>query len=326
MAGFVPAGASFVAIQWESRISDDSIARVKPAFALALLLTFPASADIFITKSFVPRRIAIGGTAELRVQLSSPVPTTVTVTDVYPTGLVNAAVAPDTTLCPGATVVAVPGSGSATITANVSNSVCRVTLRVTSSIEGLYKNEIAPGVATATNGDTNSAPARAWLNVGRFLAPVVTKSFSAPTFTVGEPGRLTITLTNPNADFEQNLGSPINGSFTDEFPDGLLVAPQANISTNCGIVTPLNDNSGISFFGEIPEQCTIGVDVVASRPGTFTNVIPAGAISSPDQMPNDETSAVVTALAAAPIPALSPLALALLAIGIAFAAVVLRRA
>jgi uncharacterized repeat protein (TIGR01451 family) len=118
----------------------------------------------------------------------------------------------------------------------------------------------------------------------------VNKSFAPISVVTAQPSTLTITLLNATS------GVATAVALTDNLPSGLVVANPATITTSaaCGTTsTPISvvAASGSSSIvissgripaasGSTPGKCLINVNVVAASAGSYTNTIPANAVSS----------------------------------------------
>lgn len=139
-------------------------------------------------------------------------------------------------------------------------------------------------------------------------APQVAKSFASSQVPPGMPVRMTITLANPNAQAIAGV------AFTDGYPAALINATPVNALNTCGgTLLAANGGGSLSLSGGTilaSASCTVAVDVVVTQPGTVTNTIPAGAVTSDNAGPNAvAATAVLNAAAVAGVPALSEWAL-----------------
>jgi uncharacterized repeat protein (TIGR01451 family) len=123
--------------------------------------------------------------------------------------------------------------------------------------------------------------------------PAVAKAFAPATIGAGGKTTLTVTLTNPNT-------TAITGvSVTDNLPGGMTIANPANATTTCtgGTVTATSSGTTLALAaGTIPASgsCTLKADVTAATAGTYTNTIPAGAVSSSNAGLNTAGSQTLT--------------------------------
>ena len=184
----------------------------------------------------------------------------------------------------------------ATLAANTS---CTVTFSITSATVGTHALTIAAGAVTTANAGSNDVAASSTLTVGGFAPPIVTAAFTPERVARGAMSTLTITIENSNL-------SPLSGvAFRNALPAGLIVGQNLSPSNGCG--GTLLADAGASLFslagGAVPAstRCAVSVAVVAAQPGTHTNVIAAGAVTT--------TQSVANAVAAvAPLTVSSPLA------------------
>jgi uncharacterized repeat protein (TIGR01451 family) len=104
------------------------------------------------------------------------------------------------------------------------------------------------------------------------VTPTLDKSFSPTDLNVGQPSRLTFTITNTD-----ELAAKTGWSFTDTLPAGLAVAEQPSVSTTCGGSGPplaFPGGTSVSLRGDLAAgqaSCTLSVDVTAASAGTYTN-------------------------------------------------------
>jgi uncharacterized repeat protein (TIGR01451 family) len=227
-----------------------------------------------VAKQFNPASIPINGTSTLTITVSNSnaVPLTGTAfTDNLPAGVTTAGAA-TTTCVPGtasqtATSVSLAG---ATIPANGS---CDVVVPVTSAASGVYPNTIPAGGVTTTNGGSNATPATSTLTV--FQPPTLAKQFNPATIPSGANSTLTITVTNPNS-FDMT-----GVAFTDNLPAGVTTMGAA--ATTCVGGTASQTTTSVSLAnGTIPANgsCDVTVVVTSTTPGTVTNTIPAGGVTT----------------------------------------------
>jgi fimbrial isopeptide formation D2 family protein/uncharacterized repeat protein (TIGR01451 family) len=124
--------------------------------------------------------------------------------------------------------------------------------------------------------------------------PSVAKTFAPATIGAGSKATLTVTLTNPNS------ANAITGaSVTDNLPGGMTIANPANASTTCtgGTVTAAPSGTTLALSGgTIPANgsCTLTADVTVATAGSYTNTIPAGAVSSTNAGLNTAGSQTLT--------------------------------
>ncbi len=143
-------------------------------------------------------------------------------------------------------------------------ATCTLSVDVTGTAIGVVNNVTTP--INSTEGGTG-APASASVTV---VAPIsVAQSFSPATVAMNAPSSLTFTLTNGNP-------APINSSFTNQLPPGLVVASPPNVVNNCGGTLGAGPGSPIiSFLNPTlaPGTCTIKVDVQSAIDNVYSNSV-----------------------------------------------------
>jgi len=136
------------------------------SFAPAALVSSPPT----VSKAFMPTSIAVGGTSTITITLTNPnaVPLFgAAFTDTYPANLVNTGTPMGATTC-GAGVVTAANNGTSVALTNgtiPASSSCTVTVNVTSSMVGMYNNQIGVGAVTTANSPANTGTASATLTV-----------------------------------------------------------------------------------------------------------------------------------------------------------------
>ena len=213
-------------------------------------------------------------------------------TDTYPAGMTNTAAPGAATTCLGGTLTAANNGPLVSLTGFTipANSVCIVTVNVTSATAGSYANSIPAGGLTTSAG-SNTTAGTATLTV--LLPPTAAKSFSPPSVATSEESTLTITLTNPNS-------TAITGaSFADTYPANLRNATVPNASTTCAgtvLASPNATNPGTLSLsgGTIPANgsCTVTVQVVSTVNGNYTNN--TGSISTTNAGTGSSVSGILT--------------------------------
>jgi uncharacterized repeat protein (TIGR01451 family) len=238
----------------------------------ATLLSAPT-----VTKSFGPTQIPVNTTSLQTITLTNTSATTVTgvtLSDSYPAGLKNAAAAAAATTCPGGSVTAANGGSSLTLSgASIPGSgSCTVTVNVTSNSAGSYLN--STGGVTSSNA-VSAAAASATLAV--LNPPTAALSFAPASVLVNTSSLLTVTLTNPNST------AISTASFTSSYPSGLVNAASASPATTCsgGVVTAANGGNSLALAGaSIPASgsCTVTVSVTSASAGNY--LTSTGAVST----------------------------------------------
>jgi large repetitive protein len=157
--------------------------------------------------------------------------------------------------------------------------------------------------------------------------PSVSKSFSPASIVAGGTSRLTITLSNANAEAITGV------AFTDTYPAGLTTDTPDNITTTCGGTASSTASSVSLTGGTIPANgsCTVAIDVTAAADGSYVNSIPAGAVTSSNAGSNTAASNTATlSVGAAPpasaaVPTASEWALMLMAAALVVVAMKMMR-
>ncbi|QQP96890.1 prealbumin-like fold domain-containing protein [Lysobacter enzymogenes] len=109
------------------------------------------------------------------------------------------------------------------------------------------------------------------------VTPSITKAASTATLNVGATRRITFTITNTSGDNLRKQG----WDFTDTLPGSVVIAATPNVANACGGTVTAAAGSGTFTLtdGDLPAgtpggtatTCTVAVDVVSNRSGTFTN-------------------------------------------------------
>lgn len=223
-------------------------------------------------------------------------------TDVFPSGIQVYSVPNVTSTCTGGTVTAVSGDGKVSLSgaSMAANSSCTITLQTTSVKFLNLTNVIPAGAVVSNQGYTNPAAVTATLTTLQGLG--VMKAFSPAYVIPNAVTRLKMWLVST---YDQNAPTPLTltgVSFTDTLPAGLVVAAVPNPTTTCvgpggaGVATitaaPGSNLVTLSSATIAPGSiCSTEVDVVAPGAiGTYTNLIPANAIST-DQGPTNSNPA-----------------------------------
>jgi LPXTG-site transpeptidase (sortase) family protein len=170
----------------------------------------------------------------------------------------------------------VPIGGSSTLTyqVNIANTL------------GAHTNQAYGKIGTVqidtTLDTTDNQPATATVTVGS--APIIAKVFSPDTIDVNGVSLLTITLTNNN-------GSALTGAtFTDTYPAEIVNATPLSYTNTCnGTVNASAGGVSVGLSGGIIPangSCSISINVTSSLPGTHTNTIGIGALTTSEGFSN----------------------------------------
>ena len=258
------------------------------AIALFLLPVIAQAADpLEAGLSFQPMTINVGATSSMTIEITNPNPiaaTNLAAADLYPGGIINAALPNATTTC-GGTLSAPPNSSTFTFSGGTlgPNSTCVLTITVLAS-QGLWVNALDPGGVTSSSVPSNAFFSTALLIVNGGpppppvkKAPGVSMTASPSAIHAGKTTTLSIALTNANS-------SAITGvAFATEYPSALINTPDGATSSCGGTAVTKPGSRTLSFSGgTIPAngRCTVDVVIRGSSPGTYTVALPAGSVTS----------------------------------------------
>lgn len=282
-------------------------------------------ASIGIVKQFSPRVIGPGETSRLRITFYNPTAqpvSNVVVSDTLPGGLTVSSPANLANTCGAAVslsnpaIVAVSG-GQIAAGSSGGPASCYIELDVTATAAGDYPNTIAAGELTATQGSTPISNGQPTTDTLRVKSPLLVQKaiadrtldtsspfgFTANAFANGDAGTaytLAIRLRNPNATALTAV------AFSDVLPAGLVVAPTPGVTTSgCGAGVVSAEPSGTSVSlaqGTIAGTgtCQINVSVLSNIPGTYTNTIAAGVVSTYEGVSNAEPTRARIVIASPP--------------------------
>ncbi len=320
--GTVAAGATCSITVSVTATATNTYTNTIPANALSdtqnVTNTTPTTADLTITaplgitKAFSPTSISSGNASTLTITIPNTDAGAVALsgmalTDTLPNGVTVASSPNASTTC-GGTVTATAGSMTVALSGGslAAAATCTIITSVTGIVSGTYTNTIPANALTDTQNVTNSAPTTADLTIS--TPSVISKSFSPATFTTGGTSTLTITIPNTAA----GAVALTNMALTDTLPNGLVVASTPNASTTCGggAVSAAPGATSVSLGGgslAANATCKIVVSVTASSTGSYTNVIPTGALTDTQGVTNTSVATAIVsvtprAVNTAPVP------------------------
>ncbi len=270
-------------------------------FLPLLAFSWLASAAPTFTKTFIPDTIGPGSTSTLRFDITNPdgMPSDmIAFTDNLPAGMTIATPGSASTDCSGFAILSAPDGGTSISLSDgqlAPGASCSVLVNVISSAMPAAGVPVTHmNVSGTLNSTTDSAgPATADLTV---IAerPGFSKSFAPSVISAGQTSTLTLTIDNT-----ANPSGVSTLSFSDNLPSGLVIAPLANASTDCGsatfpaTLTAVPGTSSINLFanGFLPSfpalaamsSCSVTVDVTTDTTGVFVNTtgeLLAGGVSS----------------------------------------------
>ncbi len=210
----------------------------------------------------------------------------------------------DDALPAGVSVAATPGAGNScggTFSPSAGDTVLALTggalaagatceLRVT--VRAITAGTLTGPDVALTSSVATATAAEATLNVTAADAPGFAKAFSPDTVDPGEVSTLTFTIDNG-----ANLIDVGSLAFTDNFPNGMIVADTPDESTTCGdgaVSAPAGGDTVSLSGGTVAagQSCTISVRVQALRAGALENV--SGDLTSDLPVTTPGASAMLT--------------------------------
>ncbi len=253
--------------------------------------TLRITAGVTASKEFSPTATASGGRARIVINVvnqSNGALTNVAVNDSgFSAGLSVASPANASTSCGGSPVlVATPGATGAQMlgAALPAGGNCDFSFDGVTGGAGPWSNTIPIGNITSAEGPFNSSAVSATLNAAS-VSIGINKSFNPVIVTGGVPSVLTIDVINSSS-------STVTGvSFTDVFPDGIIVYATPDASTNCtgGTVTAVPEDGMVSLVGATLQPnntCQVYVTTTSIKFLNLTNFIPAMVIVSDQGITN----------------------------------------
>ncbi|SDN09098.1 SdrD B-like domain-containing protein [Polaromonas sp. JS666] len=272
--------------------------------------TLTYTSALSASKSFNPASVSSGGKSTVTVQLlntSALALTNVSVTDPLPAGMVLANPTNAHTTCAGATAITgAAGASSISMTgASVAGSGnCALLFDVVATGAANWVNTIPPDSILADGGVRNVAPVSATLLFTPPTGIAISKATSISSLTFpGEVSRLTINIAN-------GTQAVSNLSFTDYFTvggtaggtnNGWVLTPNPAPSTTCpgGVVTAVANTRQVSLAGAAlaaNASCQLSVNVTSTVTGGNTNTIPAGAITTDQNLSNNNPATTSLAI------------------------------
>ena len=159
---------------------------------------------------------------------------------------------------------------------------------------------------------------------GFATAPTIAKAFGSTSIPVNGTTTLSFTLSNPNTTIALS-----SVAFTDTFPAGLVVAPTPGATSSCGgTFTAAAGAGSVNLAGgsmAAGGSCSISVTVQGTKLGALANT--AGPVTTAEALPGAASNTAPLLVGTSEVPALSPIALAALAmllLGLGVAALVHR--
>jgi uncharacterized repeat protein (TIGR01451 family) len=289
---------------FSSRLGSSTGPIVNNPLAATATLTAVASLDLGVNKSISPNNITGGSTATMTIQLTNNSGaaslSNVQFTDTMPAGMLVAAQPNLLNSCSGIATATNP-AGNSTLKL-IGGSIpaggsCTISVSITSSVAGNLTNTIPIGGVTSQEGARNSSAAAASITFLPF--PGISKSFVPSTIARGGISRLTVQISNFGT-------SPLIGAaLSDQLPTNLSFAVPPNPSTTCTNGTASIATNTLQLSGaNIPAKssCTFSADVTASIANSYTNNIPAYALTDSVGNTNPEPASAILQVIVQPRP------------------------
>lgn len=205
-----------------------------------------------------------------------------------PPGLVIASPSGLTSSC--GSVTALAGSSSIQLTGGaLPPGTCTISVSLTSATPGIYSVTFPIGALTTLGSEANAGSSAASVSFNG--PPLVSKSFSPPSVAPGATSKVAITLTN---------GSPnalTSVAFTDTLPANVVVAVTPNATNTCtgSLLATAAATSVTLTSGQIPAggNCVVTFDVTPMLPGSFTNVLGVGSVTSANAPSNTSAAQAI---------------------------------
>jgi uncharacterized repeat protein (TIGR01451 family) len=267
----------------------------------------PASAQastlLRVTNQFIPNSVAPGVNSILRIRIfndSGAGLTNVAFNNplVAAPGALIIPAAPAITNTCGGTVNSTPGtfpgtSGSVSLVAGAigAGGSCTIDVPIQGFASGNYTQTIASGDVTSATL-SNQDPTSATLQILPSSPATIGKAFAPNTIPGNGRSRVTITVNNPNPYAINGTTAPV--ALTDTLPANVTVDTRPGAitpTTTCagGTVAITGANAGVTLTGgTIPASgsCTVTFDATSAIGGTYTNTIPANALSTVNRITN----------------------------------------
>lgn len=250
--------------------------------------------DIGVVKGFDPVLVYGGATSTMTIQLINPNNTLLTGIaftdnmDLIEPGIVLADPVNFNTGTCGGTLTGNPGDASFSFSGGSlpPNTSCFLTLSVVMEVNGNRTNRIPAGAVTTFNGVSSPDPTEASLT--NLPGVSVSKVFNPNPIVIGEVATLTITIRNTSNIPVVNMG--LIDDLPGNLPEGLMVANPANASNTCGGTLTADPGAQVITLAggglNGNATCAILVNVTSTRTGVYVNTIPAGALTSDDDVTN----------------------------------------
>tara|TARA_R100000687_G_scaffold67140_1_gene56110 strand:+ start:10349 stop:15865 length:5517 start_codon:yes stop_codon:yes gene_type:complete len=276
--------------------------------------TLSTTSSVNVVKNFEPAVVSPGEVSRLRITFFNALTTPLrdfSIRDDLPAGLLVADEANAYSTCGGAvdltwpsrtSVVLSGGRLAASVDGNATS--CLLEIDVVAEDEGTYTNLISENSLTEEGTPLEHPETEDSLEVRERL--VVNKAIDGYTldendpvgFTTGDavrlagvPAPLTIRIENPTSTALTEV------RFTDTLPDGMVVAQQPNVQTDCADATVTSPaaareirmtGASLAARGDTGAICSVTVNVVSNQHGVYVNQIDEGDVTSFEGVSNEE--------------------------------------
>ncbi len=240
-----------------------------------------APTPLTFTKAFADNPLTQGGVTTLTFTITNPNADVgagnLSFSDNFPTDMVVASPANESTTCTGGAVSATPGAGSMSFSGGSVGTSANCTVSV--NIRALSATALDNSSEPLTSDFPDDTPgADATLNINPAPSPTFRKAFNAAAIVQGDISTLTFTIDNGS-----NLIEATGLGFTDVFPTGMVVANPAAASTDCtgGVVTATAGTDTVTLAGgtvAAGASCSVDVNVRALADDDLDNL--SGALGS----------------------------------------------
>ena len=313
----VTAGTVVATIPAGNVSSDQGVSNSAPVSS-----SLQTGTSLGVTKQFSPGVIEPGQRSRLRVTFYNPTTqpaSGLSLTDSWaaagmtPASPANAVNTCGGSLALGAADLHLTGAALAAGSAGAPAS-CYIEFDMTAAAAGDYVNTITSGALSAVVGSGPVSNSEEASDTLRVKAPLeVHKAIAARTLDTGNPGgfstgtasasagssqTLSIRVSNPNATALTGL------AFTDQLPEGLVVAPTPALNNGCGgVVTATPSATQVRLNGgalAANASCTVTVAVLSNVAGGYTNTLPAGSVTTYEGVQNAEPTSARLVISSPP--------------------------
>lgn len=267
------------------------------------------SSYLTLNKAFSPTSISFGDSSTLTILIANNNPsainlTNVSLTDVFPTGMVIANPPTPTftgTGCTSGTITATPGTAQVSLSGAsiTANRICTLSVRVTSTFAGNLTNELPVGIATSNQGVINTNNPFASLTLlGVGDLEVVSKSNGVSSVAPGESTVYTILIRNNGPHNVAGI------TITDAAPASMTIngwSCTSSAGSSCDVASGTgNISTKASVLSGGTLTFTVNATIAPNASGSITNTVQVGSpptVTDPDGSNNTSSDTDTIALA-----------------------------